>query len=129
MTLRANHEYVCVYACAWVCCYSLQQALASFFVDWCLMIAFYHALANQPTKSNIDRMHLGLARDKIWRKWRGHIKSKSTQEIRYNPNIVTRTGSIQIGETPHLYLTHFTLSHSQCQSCFWEYMTSTWLET
>ena len=54
-----------------------------------------------------------LVRDKIWRKWRDHIKSKSTQEIRYNPNIVTRTGSIQIGEnTPCAYYTFYTVTQS-----------------
>ena len=130
MTLRANDDYICVYAIAYmglllqpVACFS------EFFVNWCLMTGFYHASANLPTKANIDRIYLELVRDRIWRKWRDQVKSKSTQEIRYNPNIVMRTGSIQIGETPHVYLTHFTLSHSQCQSCFWKYMMSTLLET
>jgi len=61
------------------------------------MTVFYHALANLPTKANIDRIYLELVTDKIWRKWRDQVKSKSTQEIRYNLNIVMRTGSIQIG--------------------------------
>ena len=91
---------------------------SKFFVNWYFITAFCHTWANLPTKANIDLIYVELVTDKIWRKWRDQVKSKSTQEIRYNPNTVMRTGSIQIGETPHVYFTHFTPSHSQCQSTF-----------
>ena len=77
------------------------------------MTVFCHALANLPTKANIDQIYLELVTDKIWRKWRDQVKSKSTQEIRYNPNIVMRTGSIQIGEnTPCAFYTFYTVTQS-----------------
>ena len=77
------------------------------------MTVFYHALANLPTKANIDQIYLGLVTDKIWRKWRDQVKSKSTQEIRYNPNKVMRTGSIQIGENiPCVFDTFYTVTQS-----------------
>ena len=89
-----------------MCMGLLLQLIAyfsKFFVNWCLMTVFYHALASLPTKANIDRIYLEHVRDKIWRKWRDKIqkyprdqvKSKSTQEIRYNPKVPKRSGKIQ----------------------------------
>ena len=73
-----------------MCVGLLLQPIAcfsKFFVNCCLMTVFCHALANLSTKANIDRIYLELVTDKILRKWRDQVKSESTQEIRYNPNI------------------------------------------
>ena len=66
------------------------------------MIVFYHALANLPTKKNIDRIYLELVTENLKAVKRSG-KIQSTPEIGYSPNIVLRTGSVQIGETPHVY--------------------------
>ena len=56
-----------------------------FFVNWCSMTVFCHALAYLPTKARIDWIYLELVRDKIRRKWRDQVKSK----------VLKRSGTIQ----------------------------------
>ena len=75
------------------------------------MTVFYHALANLPTKANIDWIYLELVRDKIWRKWsykiqkysRDQVQSKHSYENWFNPNW---------WNTPCVFYTLYTVTQS-----------------